>query len=66
MSTRQATETEIAELTEEQLLAIIDREARQMFNISGEEFSRRWRDGEYRDSDDPRIMQVAILLPDAW
>lgn len=61
-----ATGVEVTELTEEELWAIIDREATQMFNISGEEFARRWSEGEFRDCDDPRILQVAILLPDAW
>jgi len=27
------------------------------------EFTRRWNAGEFADSDDPKVTQVAMLLP---
>ena len=50
------------ELTEAEERAILEREIRSIFNMSLAEFERRWRAGECRDSDDPRITSVAMLL----
>jgi hypothetical protein len=54
------------ELSEEEARQMLDRESRRLLNVSGEEFARRWYAGEYRDSEDPDVTQVAMLLPDAW
>ncbi len=67
MHTVQAdTDTEVTELTEEEMLESLDVEARKLLGMSGEEFARKWRAGELRDHADPQVIQVAMLLPDAW
>ncbi|MDQ3702735.1 MAG: hypothetical protein M3442_17695 [Chloroflexota bacterium] len=54
----------IREVTREEGLAIIDRQARRYLNMSGEEFARRWRAGEFKDDpDQPGMMHVVMLLP---
>lgn len=58
--------TDVVELAPEEASKMLDREARRLLNVSGEEFARRWYAGEYRDCEDPNITQVAMLLPDAW
>jgi hypothetical protein len=50
------------ELTPEEERAALEREVNRSFGISLEEFRRRWLAGEYRDSDDPRVTSVAMLL----
>lgn len=50
------------ELTEAEERAILEREARSTFNMSLAEFERRWRAGEFRDDDDPRITSLGMLL----
>lgn len=57
---------EIVEISDEEAEAMLDREARHLFNISGAEFARRWHAGAFRNSTDPRVTQVAMLLPNAW
>ena len=42
---------------------LLDREARDLLNISGDEFAEQWAAGDYADSDDPRITDLAMLLP---
>lgn len=62
----QAAETTvpIREVSREEGLAIIDRQARRYLNMSGEEFARRWQAGEFKDDPDrPGLMHVAMLLP---
>jgi hypothetical protein len=54
------------ELTRDEAREMLDREAGRLLGVSGEEFVRRWYAGEYRDCEDPKITQVAMLLPDAW
>lgn len=63
---RDATTTEIQEMTTDEVLAQLDREARRTLGMSGEDFAEKWRNGEFRDNADPRVTQVAMLLPDAW
>ena len=58
-------EIEVVELTKDEEREYIEAECRRLLGISVAEFSQRWHAGEYRDSDDPRITQVAMLLPDA-
>lgn len=57
---------DVVELTAEESRAMLDREARHLLNVDAEEFARKWHAGDYRDSADPRVTQVAMLLPDAW
>ena len=42
---------------------MLDRAAREVLNISGEEFLARYDVGEYEGSDDPAITRVAMLIP---
>jgi len=69
MATQRNTEltvVAVAELGEHELRDVLDKEARRLLNVSGEEFVRRWKAGHYRDDSDPHVTQVAMLLPDAW
>jgi hypothetical protein len=68
MGTRSETDTssEILEVSRADQEAALHAEAMQCLGISGAEFRRRWYGGEYADSDDPRVTEVAMLLPDAW
>jgi hypothetical protein len=50
------------ELTSQEERALLEREVARNFNITLEEFERRWRAGEYRDDDDPRITSLGMLL----
>ena len=66
LTKRDATEIEVTELTPEEQTEQLEREARRLLNVGAKEFARRWHAGEYRGSDDPKVTQVAMLLPDAW
>ncbi|HLL68645.1 MAG TPA: hypothetical protein VK453_23455 [Micromonosporaceae bacterium] len=57
---------DVGEITPEQQRELVEREAQRNFGMSAEEFARRWRAGEYRGHDDPKVTRVAMLLPDAW
>lgn len=50
------------DLTEAEERAILEREVRANLNIGLAEFERRWRAGEYRNNDDPRVTSVGMLL----
>lgn len=50
------------ELSEAEERAILEREVRALFNMPLAEFERRWRAGEFRDDDDPRVTGVGMLL----
>lgn len=56
-------EVVVDDMTREDLLALIDKEARENFNMSGDEFARRWEAGDFAGVDDPRLTDLAILLP---
>lgn len=62
----EAEATDVEEISPEQEWERLDAEARGVLNVSGETFQRRWLAGEYRDCDDPRVAQLAMLLPGAW
>ncbi|MEV6848763.1 hypothetical protein [Actinoplanes sp. NPDC051411] len=61
-----AHEIDVVELTADEEHANIDGECQRALGIGIEEFTRRWHSGYYQDCDDPRVTQVAMLLPDAW
>ena len=42
---------------------IFDGAARRELGISGEEFLRRWDDGDYEDDDSLAVMKVGMLVP---
>lgn len=56
----------VDEFSPERQHELLDREARQSFNLTAEEFAQKWHAGEFRGDDDPKATQVAMLLPDAW
>ncbi|MFY1688045.1 hypothetical protein [Plantactinospora sp. WMMB782] len=56
---------EVVEMTEEEEHDYIRSECARLLGMDLEEFARRWYAGEYRDNDDPKVTQVAMLLPDA-
>ncbi len=53
----------VAEATREEGNGMLDRAAREVLNISGDEFLRRWDAGDYQDAEDPAITRVAMLIP---
>lgn len=53
----------VREASAEEGHALLDRLARELLAISGEEFVDAWDRGEYRDTDDPKVVRVAMLLP---
>ena len=63
-TTAHPTNGQIRELTREEGLALLDREARRYLHMSAEEFIRAWEAGEFDgDPDRPDVMYVAMLLP---
>ena len=55
-------------LSREESRELFNRQAELYLGISGDEFIRRWDDGEYDDPDDrsknpPGVMRLAMLLP---
>lgn len=59
-------DVEVVELTAEQAAERLRSECQRLLGLDVEEFARRWHAGEYRDNPDPKVTQVAMLLPDAW
>lgn len=53
---------EIDYIGEEEGRAILDRKAREFLGMSGEEFMRAWRAGEFEDPDSPEVQRVAMFL----
>ena len=54
---------EVDEVTRAEGATMLDQAARRRLNISGEEFLTRWDRGDYRDTDDPAVADVAMLIP---
>jgi hypothetical protein len=64
MSTTTATgECEVREATAAEGRELFDSRARELLGISGQEFLRRWDDGEYQESTDPDVSTLAVLMP---
>jgi hypothetical protein len=54
----------IRELTREEGLALLDREAQRSLHMSAEQFIKAWEAGDFdEDPDRPDVMYVAMLLP---
>ena len=53
-------------ISDEEQWEIFDDAARRLLDVDGSEFARRWDCGEYLGSDEPGVMQVAILRPNGW
>jgi hypothetical protein len=54
---------EVAEATPDEGRDMLDRAAREVLNISGDEFLARWDAAEYENADDPAITRLAMLIP---
>ncbi len=60
------TEPGIHEVTDAEGRAILDNAARHYLNMSGEEFLRAWKEGEFSKngaSTDPNVAYVSMLIP---
>lgn len=53
----------IEELTREDGQRLFDQAARHYLGMSGEEFLKVWKAGQYEDVDTFEVMAVAMLLP---
>jgi hypothetical protein len=58
-----AARAEVTEATREEGRAMLDRAAREVLGISGDQFLARWDDGDYRDDDDPAVTEITLLIP---
>ncbi len=56
-------ESRIIYLTQEEGIALLDRQARKYLGMSGEEFVRKWEAGEIEDPDRTDVLRVAFLIP---
>lgn len=50
-------------LTKDEAYAAFDAAAQYFMKMSGDEFAARWDRGELQDSENPAVMDVAILRP---
>lgn len=57
------TGVEVAEASRAEGWAMLDRAAREVLGISGEEFLAKWDAGDYEAADDPAITRLAMLIP---
>jgi hypothetical protein len=63
-TTTETTNGQIRELTREEGLALLDREAQRYLHMSAEQFIKAWEAGDFdEDPDRPDVMYVAMLLP---
>jgi hypothetical protein len=58
-------DVDVLELTPEQERAYIESECQRLLGLSIDEFTYLWDVGEFDCSDDPKVTQVAMLLPAA-
>jgi hypothetical protein len=63
MPKTQSPTVDVVEATPEEGRAMLDRAAREVLNMSGEEFLARWDAGDFEDPEDPAITRVAMLIP---
>jgi hypothetical protein len=50
-------------ITRKEGIELLDREARKYFNMSGEEFARKYRAGELEGPNHPHVDRVSMLIP---
>jgi hypothetical protein len=63
-TTTQGTNGQIRELTREEGLALLDREAQRYLHMRAEQFIKAWEAGDFDEAPDrPDVMYVAMLLP---
>jgi hypothetical protein len=54
---------EVREVSYEEGMQMLDKQARQYLGMSAEEFLHAWDTGAFPDPDGPGIMHVAMLIP---
>jgi len=54
---------DVVELTEEEGRKFFDEVTRAELGMSGEEFLRRYDAGDFKGTDDPRVVGVSMLIP---
>ena len=59
MTTHETADGTLRELTPDEARVLLDRQARRYLGMSGEEFLRRYRAGEFADCDTPDVSRVA-------
>jgi hypothetical protein len=42
---------------------LLDRQTRKYLDLSVEDFIAKWDRGDYRESDDPHVRRLAVLIP---
>jgi len=62
-ATAPASEQHFCELSLEEGLTLLDREAQRYLQMSGEDFIRRWDTGEFKNVDRRDVLRVASHLP---
>ena len=50
-------------LNDDEACKLFDTQARRYLRMSGTEFIRRWKTGEFRDVDTPDVIRIAMLMP---
>ncbi len=50
-------------LSREEGKKLLNSHAKRYLGISGEEFVRRWKNKDFKDPEDPAVMNVAFLIP---
>jgi ribosomal protein L21E len=63
MNVRKTQNGTLRKLTAKEGRELLDRQARRHLKMSGQEFMRRYKAGEFADVDTPEVMRVAMLLP---
>ncbi len=53
----------VRETSVEEGRALLDRLARELLAMRGDEFVDAWDRGDFKDTDDPSVVRVAMLLP---
>jgi hypothetical protein len=53
----------IEELPAGAISDLLEREARDLLNMTGAQFAKKWAAGAFADTDDPRVTDLAMLLP---
>ena len=53
----------VEDLSREEAKHLLDELARRYLDMSADDFIRKWEAGEFRDSQRPEVMRVAMLLP---
>lgn len=59
--TTQADAAAVLTLSDDEMTAFFDTQARSLLGISGDEFLERWDDGAYAGDDSPDVVHLAML-----